>query len=80
MPIELPPAGTRLLSRRHKGLVIEAMTVDDDSYPGGRAVVVRGVRYGTLSAAAKAVCGHEANGWIWWRLEDGRPAAELRKR
>lgn len=84
MPMQLPPAGTRLISRRHRGRHRGEFTVgkivDDSNFPGGRAVDVDGVRYSTLSAAAKAVSGHETNGWVWWHLEDGRPVADLRKR
>ncbi len=73
----LPPVGTKLIGRRQRGGVgVHAKIVSAHDFPLGRAVEVAGQRYASLSAAAKAVCGHEANGWVWWRGSDGRLAGE----
>jgi hypothetical protein len=75
----LPPAGTSLWARRrkpHRGIV-EGRVVDDPSFPDGRALEVSGRRYASLSEAASSITGGRRNGWIWWRLPDGRRVAEL---
>jgi len=46
------------------------LTVGEDAYYLGHTP------YRTLSAAAKAVCGHRKSGWVFWKLVDGRTAKE----
>jgi hypothetical protein len=46
------------------------LTVREDSYYLGNKP------YRTLSAAAKAVCGHRKSGWVFWKLVDGRTVKE----
>jgi len=46
------------------------ITVREDAYYLGNTP------FRTLSAAAKAVCGHRKSGWVFWKLVDGRTAKE----
>jgi len=46
------------------------LTVREDAYYLGNKP------YRTLSAAAKAVCGHRKSGWVFWKLVDGRTVKE----
>ena len=67
---QLPPVGTTLTAR-HKGQPHTAVIVEAKERPGGRAVKYGDQLFPSLSAAAKAVTGHSANGWLFWRLAEG---------
>ena len=77
----LPPKGTVLEGYRRKPvrLVVRGLIVADATATDGVALGVDGVRYPTLSAAARAITGSKRNGWRWWRTQDGRPVAKLRE-
>jgi hypothetical protein len=51
------------LRRRHKGTLYKARLRKDGK------VQMKGVIYLSASAAARAVCGHNANGWRFWECE-----------
>jgi hypothetical protein len=53
------------LRRRHKGTLYKARLRKDGK------VQMKRVIYPSASAAAKAVCGHNANGWQFWDCERG---------
>ena len=74
----LPPVGTVLYGhlRKPRSMVVPGQIIADSAAPEGRVLEVGGVRYRTLSKAAKALTGQERNGWAWWRTEDGRPIGE----
>jgi hypothetical protein len=67
---ELPPVGTTLTAR-HKGEPHTAVVVEAKDRPAGRAVQYGDQLFASLSAAAKAVTGHSANGWLFWRPAEG---------
>jgi hypothetical protein len=63
---QLPPVGTTLTGRS-KGQPHAAVIVEAKDRPAGRAVKYGDQLFASLSAAAKAVTGHSANGWVFWR-------------
>ena len=66
---QLPPVGTTLTAR-HKGQPHTAVIVEAKDRPAGRAVKYGDQLFASLSAAAKAVTGHSANGWLFWRADE----------
>ncbi len=79
-PRSIPPVGTRLVGYRRKPVksVIRAIVVSDPHAPDRVALQVGRKRYSSLSQAATAIVGHERNGWLWWRTEDGVPIGKAR--
>jgi hypothetical protein len=65
MARQLPPVGTTLTAR-HKGEPHTAVIVEAKDRLAGRAVKYGDQLFASLSAAAKAVTGHSANGWVFW--------------
>lgn len=69
-PKRWPMVGDRLVHRfrRRSGEVVgHVLSIDQTS---GRISVRVGKKvYGSLSAAATDVMGHEVNGWIFWGLK-----------
>jgi 3-polyprenyl-4-hydroxybenzoate decarboxylase len=63
---ELPPEGATLTAT-YKGQSHTAVIVKAKDRPAGRAVKYGDQLFASLSAAAKAVTGHSANGWLFWR-------------
>jgi hypothetical protein len=63
---QLPPLGTTLTAT-HRGQPHTAVIVEAKDRPAGRAVKYGDQLFASLSAAAKAVTGHSANGWLFWR-------------
>ena len=66
---ELPPVGTTLTAT-YKGQGHTAVIVEAKDRPAGRAVRYGDQLFASLSAAAKAVTGHSANGWAFWRAAE----------
>ncbi len=66
---QLPPVGTTLTGRS-KGQTHTAVIVEAKDRPAGRAVKYGDQLFPSLSAAAKAVTGHSANGWRFWRTAE----------
>ena len=64
-----PKPGDRLghMSRKHGRIIAEVISVDRNV--GSVVVSIDGEIYQSLSAAAKAVCGQAANGWVYWGLK-----------
>ena len=62
---QLPPVGTTLTGRS-RGQPHTAVIVEAKDRPAGRAVKYGDQLFASLSAAAKAVTGHSANGWVFW--------------
>jgi hypothetical protein len=62
---QLPPVGTTLTGRS-RGQSHTAVIVEAKDRPAGRAVEYGDQLFASLSAAAKAVTGHSANGWVFW--------------
>jgi hypothetical protein len=68
---QLPRVGTVLVGKSH-GKQHRATVISADE-PSGRVMVIVGRRqFASLSAAAKAVTGHDVNGWVFWGV-DQRP-------
>jgi len=63
---QLPPVGTTLAAT-YRGQTHTAVMVEAKDRPAGRAVKYGDQLFASLSAAAKAVTGHSANGWLFWR-------------
>ena len=63
---QLPPVGTTLTAT-YKGQSHTAVIVEAKDRPAGRVVRYGDQLFASLSAAAKAVTGHSANGWLFWR-------------
>lgn len=80
MTRRLPDIGTKLYGRKHRGKVTEATVVQDETCPGKRAIDVAGTKYASPSAAAKAISGHETNGWLWWKRSNGRSIGKAKRR
>jgi hypothetical protein len=70
MARQLPPVGTTLAAT-YKGEPHTATVVEAKDRPSGRAVKYRDQLFASLSAAAKAVTGHSANGWLFWHPAEG---------
>jgi len=66
---ELPPVGTTLTAT-YKGQAHTAEIVEAKDRSAGRAVRYGDQLFPSLSAAAKAVTGHSANGWVFWRAAE----------
>jgi len=66
---QLPPVGIALTAT-HKGEPHTAVIVEAKDRPSGRAVRYGDQLFASLSAAAKAVTGHSANGWLFWRADE----------
>jgi hypothetical protein len=69
IPRELPPVGTTLTAT-YRGQSHTAEIVEAKDRPAGRAVKYGDQLFASLSAAAKAVTGHSANGWVFWRAAE----------
>ena len=66
---EFPQIGSKLIHRsRGKGPTAEAIVVEVREDIGQFAVEMNGKRYESLSAAARALVGHQVNGWKFWGL------------
>lgn len=63
-----PEVGAKLVGRSG-GRTHEATVVEVRPDVGRVAVEMGGRRYNSLSAAARAVQGHEINGWRFWGLD-----------
>jgi hypothetical protein len=63
---QLPPVGTTLTAT-YRGQGHTAVIVEAKDRPAGRAVKYGDQLFPSLSAAAKAVTGHSANGWVFWQ-------------
>ena len=66
---ELPPVGTTMTAT-YKGQAHAAEIVEAKDLPSGRRVKYGDQVFTSLSAAAKAVTGHSANGWAFWRAAE----------
>jgi RAMA domain-containing protein len=63
--------GTKLHHPFRNHVLAEAVVVK-----GG--IEVQGRVYGSPSAAAKSLTGKAVQGWLFWKLPDGRPLNSLR--
>jgi hypothetical protein len=66
---QLPPVGTTLTGS-FRGQAHTAVIVEAKDRPSGRAVKCGDQLFPSLSAAAKAVTGHSANGWVFWHAAE----------
>jgi len=66
---QLPPVGTTLTAT-YRGQGHTAVIVEAKDRPAGRGVKYGDQLFASLSAAAKAVTGHSANGWVFWRAAE----------
>jgi hypothetical protein len=66
---QLPPVGTTLTAT-YRGQSHTAVIVEAKDRPAGRAVKYGDQLFASLSAAAKAVTGHSANGWVFWHAAE----------
>lgn len=66
---KLPPVSSTLTAK-FKEQTYTAKIVEAEDFAEGRAVEYDGVRYRSLSAAAKAIAGHAMNGWRFWQIEE----------
>ena len=69
---ELPPIGAHL-SAHYRGQEFFAEVVAAEDREGAHAVECQGVRYRSLSAAAKAITGNSVNGWRFWKVVEPQP-------
>jgi hypothetical protein len=69
IPRELPPVVTTLTAT-YRGQAHTAEIVEAKDRPAGRGVKYGDQLFASLSAAAKAVTGHSANGWVFWRAAE----------
>jgi len=63
---QLPPVGITLTAT-YRGQAHTAVIVEAKDRSAGRAVKYGDQLFASLSAAGKAVTGHSANGWLFWR-------------
>jgi hypothetical protein len=66
---QLPPVGTTLTAT-YRGQAHTAVIVEAKDRPAGRAVKYGDQLFASFSAAAKAVTGHSANGWVFWHAAE----------
>lgn len=69
------PAGTAVYHRARSG---PGGVVEGSIEAGG--LRVGGVLYPSLSTAARAVSGHAANGWFYWRVRESGEALDVLRR
>jgi len=65
---ELPPVGTKL-SGKFRGVVYMAEIVGNNTKPGLKAIEFSGVKYYSMTAAAKAITKQPVNGWRFWKIQ-----------
>ncbi|MFX0195858.1 MAG: DUF2924 domain-containing protein [Candidatus Hodarchaeota archaeon] len=65
---ELPPIGTKLTGK-FKEVRYSAKIVADKTTSSGKAVEYSGVRYQSMTAAAKAITRQSTNGWRFWKID-----------
>lgn len=65
---ELPAVGTILLGK-FMGAPYKAKIVNDRSNSSGKAVEYSGVKYPSMTAAAKAITQQPTNGWRFWKVQ-----------
>jgi hypothetical protein len=73
---ELRKKGIKRIYSKFNGQMFEAELTEDSKI----RTLNNGEQYGSLSKAAKSICGYEVNGKLWWRYLNGsiyRPVAEL---
>jgi hypothetical protein len=66
---QLPPVGITLTAT-YRGRTYTAVIVEAKDRPTERAVKYGDQLFASLSAAAKAVTGHSANGWVFWHAAE----------
>lgn len=64
----LPSVGTKLLGKFF-GKTYSAKIVSDKTTASGKAVEYNGVKYPSMTSAAKAITRQPTNGWRFWRLQ-----------
>jgi hypothetical protein len=65
---ELPAVGTKL-NGKFMGITYKAKIVADKSGSIGKAVEYAGTKYGSMSAAARAITKQPTNGWRFWHIQ-----------
>lgn len=68
---QLPRVGEELVGTSHRKQYRATVTFVD-AEKGKVAVSIGRREFASLSAAAKAITGHDANGWVFWGV-DKRP-------
>jgi hypothetical protein len=65
----LPPIGTSLTAK-FNGKHYDAVIVEVQDYPEGKAVKSGKVLYRSMTAAAKAMTNQSTNGWRFWKIKE----------
>ena len=65
---KLPQVGT-VFEKSFRGRTMRAKVVSIDQSKGRVGLEVNGKQYQSPSAAAKALTGHEINGWVFWGID-----------
>jgi hypothetical protein len=65
----LPPVGTKLKGKFRK-IAYNARIVNDKTKKDGRAVEYSGVKYSSMTAAAKSITKQPTNGWRFWKIQE----------
>ena len=67
------PVGLKLVHRSRGGRWAEATATVSKL-----GLLVNGLMYSTPSGAARVYTGKPVDGWLYWRLPDGKPLDSLR--
>lgn len=65
---EIPAIGTVLIGK-FKGVPYRAKIVKDAGSQNGKAIEYSGVKYSSMTAAAKAITKQPTNGWRFWKVQ-----------
>jgi hypothetical protein len=65
---KLPQVGT-VFEKSFRGQTTRAKVVSIDKSKGRVELEVNGKQYQSPSAAARALTGHETNGWVFWGID-----------
>jgi len=65
---KLPQVGS-VFEKLFRGRTVRATVISIDPSIGHVRLEVNGTQYKSPSAAAKALAGHEINGWVFWGMD-----------
>ena len=65
----LPPVGTKLKGK-FKGVAYSARIGNDKAKKDGRAVEYSGIKYSSMTSAAKVITKQPTNGWRFWKIQE----------
>lgn len=65
---ELPAIGTKVIGK-FKGVTYTAKIVSDKISSSKKAVEYSGIKYPSMTAAAKSITKQPTNGWRFWKVQ-----------